>query len=50
MRWWKVLGLAGATGVVATGAVATRNARRRRAYTPEQVHERLRARAAAPPR
>jgi len=47
VRWWKVLGLAGAAGVVATGAVVTRNERRRRAYTPEQVHERLRVRAQA---
>lgn len=47
VRWWKVLGLAGAAGVVATGAVVTRNERRRRSYTPEQVHERLRARAQA---
>ena len=48
VRWWTVLGLAGAAGVVATGAVVTRNERRRRSYTPEQVHERLRARAQAP--
>ena len=41
MRWWKVLGLAGAAGVVATGAVATRNERRRRAYTPDEIRAKL---------
>lgn len=46
MRWWKVLGLAGAAGVVATGVVVVRGERRRRAYTPEQVREQLHARFA----
>jgi len=46
MRWWKILGLAGIAGVAATGAVIARSERRRRAYTPEQVRERLHARAA----
>lgn len=46
MRWWKVLGVAGLAGVAATGVVITRAERRRRAYTPEQVRDRLRARAA----
>jgi hypothetical protein len=41
MRWWKVVGLAGLAGVAATGAVVARGERRRRAYTPEQVRERL---------
>jgi hypothetical protein len=45
MRWWKVLGLAGLAGVAATGAVVARAERRRRAYTPEQVRERLHQRA-----
>ncbi|MEV0358520.1 hypothetical protein AB0H71_20955 [Nocardia sp. NPDC050697] len=46
MRWWKVLGLAGAAGVVATGAVVVRGERRRRAYTPDQVREQLHSRFA----
>jgi hypothetical protein len=43
-RWWKLVGLAGVAGVVATGVVIVRAERQRRAYTPEEVHERLRAR------
>lgn len=47
---WKLLGLAGVVGVAATGAVAVRNERKRRAYTPDEVrsvlHERY-ARATA---
>jgi hypothetical protein len=39
--WWKWLGLAGAVGVVATGAAIARQERQRRAYTPDQVRERL---------
>ncbi|WP_213450165.1 hypothetical protein [Rhizomonospora bruguierae] len=46
MRWWKVIGLAGVVGVAATGVVIVRAERRRRAYTPEQIRERLLARAA----
>jgi len=46
MRWWKILGLAGIAGVAATGVVIARSERRRRAYTPEQIRERLHARAA----
>jgi hypothetical protein len=50
VRWWKILGLAGIAGVAATGAVIARSERRRRSYTPEQIRERLHARAAeAPP-
>ncbi|BCK52979.1 hypothetical protein [Nocardia wallacei] len=41
MRWWKVLGLAGAAGVAATGVVIVRAERKRRSYTPEQVRARL---------
>jgi hypothetical protein len=44
MRWWKVLGVAGLVGVAATGAVVARAERRRRAYTPDEVRDRLRAR------
>jgi hypothetical protein len=45
MRWWKVAGLAGLAGVAATGAVLARAERRRRAYTPDEIRERLHARA-----
>ncbi|WP_227982258.1 hypothetical protein [Nocardia spumae] len=41
MRWWKVLGLAGAAGVAATGVVIVRAERQRRSYTPEQIRARL---------
>ncbi|HYN28361.1 MAG TPA: hypothetical protein VES95_00615 [Dermatophilaceae bacterium] len=44
--WWKLAGLAGAAGVVATGAVVARAERRRRAYTPDEVRDRLHARHA----
>jgi hypothetical protein len=46
MRWWKALGLAAFVGVAATGVVIVRAERRRRAYTPEQIRERLHARLA----
>jgi hypothetical protein len=46
MKWWKVLGMAGVVGVAATGAVVARAERRRRAYTPDEVRERLHARHA----
>ena len=49
MRPWKLLGLAGLAGVAATGAVLARNERQRRAYTPEDVRQRLHARLAAAP-
>ena len=45
MRWWKVLGLAGLAGVAASGVVIARAERRRRAYTPEEIRDRLRERA-----
>jgi hypothetical protein len=41
---WKVAGLAGFVGVAATGVVIVRAERRRRAYTPDEVRERLHAR------
>ena len=44
MQWWKWLGLAGVVGVAATGAVITRADPRRRAYTPEEIRTRRRAR------
>jgi hypothetical protein len=46
MRWQKILGLAAFAGVAATGAVIVRDERRRRAYTPDQVRDRLHARLA----
>jgi hypothetical protein len=46
MRWWKVLGLAAFAGVAATGVVIARDERRRRAYTPEEIRERLHTRLA----
>ena len=46
MRPWKLLGLAGLAGVAATSAVLVRNERQRRAYTPDDVRERLHARLA----
>ena len=44
MRLWKGLGLAAFVGVAATGAVIARDQRQRRAYTPDQVRDKLRAR------
>jgi hypothetical protein len=46
MRWWKVLGLAAFAGVAATGVIIARDERRRRAYTPQEIRERLHARLA----
>ncbi len=46
MRAWKLLGLAGLAGVAATGAVLVRGERQRRAYTPDDVRQRLHARLA----
>jgi hypothetical protein len=46
MRWRRVLGVAAFAGVTATGVVIARDQRRRRAYTPAEVRERLQARLA----
>lgn len=46
MRWWKVVGLAGLAGVAATGVVVARSERKRRAYTPDEVRDRLHQRVA----
>lgn len=43
---WKLVGLAGVVGVAATGAVAVRAERQRRAYTSEEVRDRLHERHA----
>ena len=47
MRWWKLFGLAGLIGVAATGVVIARAERQRRAYTPQEIRERLHERHAA---
>jgi hypothetical protein len=41
MRMWKALGLAAFAGVAATGVVIVRAERRRRAYTPDEIRDRL---------
>ena len=46
MRWRKWLGLAGFAGVAAAGVLIAKDERRRRAYTPDEVRERLHARLA----
>ncbi len=46
-RAWKIVGLAGLVGVVATGALVARNERERRAYTPDEVRDRLQERLRA---
>lgn len=43
-RWLKVLGVAAVAGVAATGALVARDERQRRAYTPDEVRDRLRER------
>ncbi|GAB95603.1 hypothetical protein BJY21_000833 [Kineosphaera limosa] len=42
----RAVGLAGVAGLVAGGVVIARNERRRRAMTPDEIHERLRQRYA----
>jgi hypothetical protein len=49
MRWVKMLGLAAFAGVAATGVVVIRDRRRRSAYTPAEVRDRLHARLAEGP-
>ncbi len=39
--WWKLLGLAGLLGGVATGAAITRQERERRAYSADEIRARL---------
>jgi RNA processing factor Prp31 len=41
---WKLLGLAGAAGVAATGAIAARNRRPQSEYSPDELRDRLRDR------
>jgi hypothetical protein len=47
MRMWKALGLAAFAGVAATGVVIVRAERRRRAYTPDEIRDRLHDRLTA---
>lgn len=46
IQWWKLVGLAGLAGVVATGALVARDERARRHYTPDEIRERLHERHA----
>ena len=41
---WKLLGLAGAAGVAATGAVAAKQRRPQSDYSPDELRDRLRDR------
>jgi hypothetical protein len=43
---WKWVGLAGAAGVVAGGALVVRDQRKRMAYTPDEIRARLHQRLA----
>lgn len=43
-RAWKLVGLASIVGVVATGALVAKGERERRAYTPDEVRDRLQER------
>lgn len=43
-RAWKIVGLASVVGVVATGALVAKGERERRAYTPDEVRDRLQER------
>jgi hypothetical protein len=38
---WKWLGLAGVVGVAAGGVLVVRDQRRRKAYTPDEIRDRL---------
>jgi hypothetical protein len=46
MKWWKVLGVAAFAGVAAGGVLIVKDERRRRAYTPDEIRDRLHARVA----
>ncbi|GFG74961.1 hypothetical protein [Mycobacterium botniense] len=43
---WKWLGLAGVVGVAAGGVLVIRDQRKRNAYTPEEIRDRLHQRLA----
>jgi hypothetical protein len=38
---WKLIGLAGVVGVAASGALVARDQRKRNAYTPADIRDRL---------
>ncbi|MCB9519057.1 hypothetical protein [Nocardioides sp.] len=44
--WTKALGLAGVLGLAATGAVVAREERKRRAYSADEIRDRLQERYA----
>ncbi|SDF34268.1 hypothetical protein SAMN05216553_101174 [Lentzea fradiae] len=46
MKLWKLLGIAAFAGVAASGVAVARNQRRRAAYTPDEIRDRLHARLA----
>lgn len=46
MKLWRVLGIAGLTGVAATGAIIAREQRKRAQVTPDDVRRRLHERLA----
>ena len=46
-RLWKLLGVAGLTGVAATGVIIARNQRARAQLTPDQIRQRLHERVDA---
>jgi hypothetical protein len=43
---WKLLGLAGIAGLAAGGVLVARDQRRRKAYTPDEIRDRLHQRLA----
>jgi Leu/Phe-tRNA-protein transferase len=45
-KWTKALGLAGILGLAATGAVVAREERKRRAYSADEIRDRLQQRYA----
>jgi len=44
--WWKFLGAAGVAGLVATGVLTARQERKRAAYSPDEIRDRLHRRHA----
>ncbi|WP_193606531.1 hypothetical protein [Nocardioides lijunqiniae] len=46
MKLWKILGIAGLTGVAATGAILARDQRKRAQVTPDDVRRKLHERLA----
>jgi hypothetical protein len=47
VKLWKILGIAGLTGVAATGAIIAREQRKRAQVTPDDVRRQLHERFAA---